>query len=143
MNAGAARCSSTMRRRCERSKRIPSYQTAPVSGCEPVPSGSDDCGLGETGRPNSVVPSSASCLPDCAVRSTDGANALGPVLGTAENLVHTAVFRLRTAVLYCGIPRLDRNIYLNDVMFTNPYEGASDNNNETAYSVHFMNNHRN
>ena len=30
-----------------------------------------------------------------------------------------------------------------DVIFTNPYEGASDNNNETAYSVHFMYNHQN
>ena len=64
------------------------------------------------------------------------------MLGTAENFVPrcTAVFRLRTAVLYRGIPRLDQNIS-NDVIFTNPYEGpegASDNNNETAYSVHFM-----
>ena len=34
------------------------------------------------------------------------------VLGTAENFVprYTAVFRLRTAVLYRGIPRLDQNI---------------------------------
>ena len=34
------------------------------------------------------------------------------VLGTAENFVprYVAVFRLRTAVLYRGIPRLDQNI---------------------------------
>ena len=28
------------------------------------------------------------------------------------------------------------------MIFTNLYEGASDNNNETAYSVHFMYNHQ-
>ena len=77
------------------------------------------------------------------------------VLGTAENFVprYATVFRLRTTVLYRGIvprytavyhgiPQLYQNIS-NDVIFTNPYEGASDNNNETTYSVHFMYNHKN
>ena len=68
------------------------------------------------------------------------------MLGTAENFVpqYTAVFRLRTAVLYRGMYRdLIRISKINDVIFTNPYESASDNNNETAYSVHFMYNHQN
>ena len=30
-----------------------------------------------------------------------------------------------------------------DVIFTNPYEGANDNNNENAYSVQFMYNRKN
>ena len=66
------------------------------------------------------------------------------VLGGAQNFVprYTTVFKLRTAVLYRSILRLDQNIK-NDVIFTNPHEGASENNNETAYSVHFMYNHQN
>ena len=38
--------------------------------------------------------------------------AVGNVLGTAENFVprYAVVFRLRTAVLYRGVPRLDQNI---------------------------------